>query len=141
MGHQNVDASGRSLAEIENDLVKAETAYTDADRRMTHAKRERQSALEAINRHQAELDAALAALRQRSTPGSRWRPDDDQPEDVLSLDSEDELSESVEDVEESPSSLSTPTVKSVSAHFDRLKFHAEQSARGLQPSTLRRSSN
>jgi hypothetical protein len=140
MGNQNVDASGRSLAEIENDLLKAETAYTDADRRMMHAKRERQTALEAINGHQAELDAALAALRQRSTPGSRWRPDDDQP-DVLSLDSEDELSESVEDVEESPSSLSTPTVKSVSAHFDRLKFHAEQSARGLQPSTLRRSSN
>ena len=140
MGNQNVDASRRSLAEIENDLIKAETAYSDADKRMTHAKRERQIALEAINQHQVELEAALAALRQRSTPGSRWHPDD-HPEDVLSLGSEAELSECVEDVEESPSSLSAPTVKSVSAHFDRLKFHAEQSTRSLQPSTLRRSSN
>lgn len=140
MGKQNVDASERSLAEIENDLVKAETAYADADRRMMHAKRERQTALEAINGHQAELDAALAALRQRSTPGSRWRPND-QPEEVLSLGSENELSESFEDVEQRTSSLSTPTVKSVSAHFDRLKFHAEQSDREQQPSTLRRSSN
>lgn len=140
MGNQNVDSAGRSLAEIEHDLVKAETAFTDADKRMMHAKRERQTALEAINGHQAELDEALAALRQRSTPGSRWRPDD-QPDNVLSLGSENELSESPEDGEEIKSSLSTPTVKSVSAHFDRLKFHAEQDARDPAPSTLRRSSN
>lgn len=140
MGKQDADASRRSLADIESDLLRAETAYGDADSRMILAERERQTALQTINRHQAELDAALATLRQRSTPGSRWRPGD-QPEEVLSLGSEDELSERIEDVEQSPTSLSTPTVKSVSAHFDRLKFHAEQSAHGQHPTTLKRSSN
>ena len=140
MGNQKADASARSLAEIENDLVKAETAFTDADRRMIHAKRERQTALDAINEHQSELDAAIEALRQRSTPGSRWRPDG-QPDDVLSLDSEIELSEGLEDLERSTSSLSTPTVKSVAANFDRLKFHAEQNAFEKRPNPLKRSSN
>lgn len=140
MRNQNQDISRRSLAEIEGDLLNAETAYSGADSRIKHAERERQMALETINRHQAELDAALAALRQSSTPGSRWRSDLPADE-ILYLSSDDELSGEFEGAEGSTSSLSPPTVKSVSAHFDRLKFHAEQSARGEQPSALKRSSN
>ncbi|NTZ43989.1 hypothetical protein G7A66_13045 [Altererythrobacter sp. SALINAS58] len=140
MAKQTVDASRRSLAEIESDLLKSEAAYNDADTRMKAAERERQSALETINLHQGELDTALATLRQRSTPGSRWRSGD-QPKEVLSLDRESELPGNSEDAEQSTGSLSAPTVKSVSAHFDRLKFHAKQNAPEEQPRTLRRSPN
>lgn len=70
--------SSRSLADIEGDLLKAEAAYADADARLRHAERERQSALLAINEHQAEFDEAVALLRRRSTRGSRWSANSEQ---------------------------------------------------------------
>lgn len=65
----------RSLAQIESDLIKAEETFADADARCKEAERERLEAFDKLNVHQAELDDAIARLRQRSIPGSKWRPE------------------------------------------------------------------
>lgn len=65
----------RSLAQIESDLVAAEATFANADARCKEAERERQDAFDRLNVHQVELDDAIAQLRERSIPGSRWRPD------------------------------------------------------------------
>jgi hypothetical protein len=75
----------RALAEIESDLLKAEAAFVDADKRLEKAERDRCAAIETINRHQTEFDAAVSGLRLRSTAGSRWRLEVGQPEEALML--------------------------------------------------------
>lgn len=84
----------RSLALIESDLLKAEAKFAEADARLKEAQRDRVAALDTINKHQTEFDEAVAELRQRSTPGSKWKhakidfeqtviaQDEDMPEDA-----------------------------------------------------------
>ena len=83
MPGQGTQGNGRSLAAIEADLIKAEGAYADADARLREAKRDRDAALDTINKHQNEFDEGVAALRNRSISGSRWKPGADQFEEDL----------------------------------------------------------
>lgn len=135
MSNRTLDASTRTLAEIENELLKAEAAYADADERLEIANRERRTALQSINEHQAEFDEALAALRQRSTPGSIWHPQPEGPDDVLALSSDDELADAGKAKVETDTTLSPPAVQSVSKHFERLRFHIEHNNQAREPRT------
>lgn len=110
-------SNGRALAQIEAELLKAEAAYIDADTRLREAERDRQSALDTINSHQVEFDQAVAELRRRSTPGSRWREQLTHPGDPLEL--------GPESIAEEPYPTVRPALKSVASDFDRLKFYAQ----------------
>jgi hypothetical protein len=63
----------RNLAQIENDLLKAEAEFVEANARLKEAEQNCGTALGAINRHQAEFDQAVVAMRQRSIAGSKWQ--------------------------------------------------------------------
>jgi len=112
-------ANGRSVGEIESDLLAAESAYGDAERRLKDAQRERQAALEAINKHQTEFDQAIAQLRQRSSPDSHWGAGGTTGE-MLMLGSAVAIpgpAEHVFDTRKQPK----PQLRSVSAQFDHLR--------------------
>lgn len=109
--------NGRTLAQIEGDLLKAEASFADADSRHKAAERDRRAAVETINRHQVEFDQAIAQLRQRSTPGSRWRLEIEKPEDALIL--------QPEDITEDLGAANRPRLQSVSDDFDRLKSYVQ----------------
>lgn len=79
----------RALALIESDMIAAEKAYTEAENRLNQAERDRDTALAAINRHQSELDAAVAHLRERSPAGSAWKAERGGAAAVLMLEHED----------------------------------------------------
>jgi hypothetical protein len=83
---------GRSLAQIENDLLKAEVSYAEADARFQAALGDRTCALETINQHQMELDEAVAALRQSSIAGSRWKIETGEFDDIV-MSNDDDLSD------------------------------------------------
>ncbi|HEX8056088.1 MAG TPA: hypothetical protein VF481_05465 [Novosphingobium sp.] len=78
----------RSLAQIESDMVAAEEAFAEAEKRLEQAQKDRDAALAAIDRHQSELDAAVSRLRERSPAGSHWKGRAGDPA-VLMLDHED----------------------------------------------------
>lgn len=78
----------RLLAQIENDLVTAEEAYAEADARFRQAQRDLDAALTAINKHQTELDGAMARLRERSPAASTWGGQVGGPRGVLMLEQE-----------------------------------------------------
>ncbi len=103
---------GRTLAQIESDLLKADAAFGDADTRLKEAERDRRAAIDTINKHQLEFDKAIAELRQRSTVGSKWRLEMEKPEDALILQKEDITEETIS---------GRPRLESVSDDFDRLK--------------------
>ena len=63
----------RNLAQIERDMIAAEKAYAQAEERRQQAVRDRAVALVAINYYQAEIDGAVARLRER---WSRYRAGD-----------------------------------------------------------------
>ncbi len=130
----------RALSQIESDLLKAEAAFADADKRLDEAQRDRRAAIETIDRHQTEFDTAVSALRLRSTAGSRWRvemggrgaapmhEDEASGEDALILQdeagagetgAEEGSAEEAGDRRSSPSNRSKSN--SVSEEFDRLK--------------------
>lgn len=116
----------RPLAEVEADLLNSEKAYQDAATRMDEARRDLDAALRLIDQHQAELDSAVAALRERSAPGSRWR---------ASLSSNDELllsSEHMSEMAVAPALTEAPNTKvhSLSVHFERLREVAKSSSTG-----------
>lgn len=79
----------RGLAQIESDMIAAETAYAEAENRLRQAQRDRDAALAAINQHQSELDAAVTRMRERSPVGSAWKAGGDDSETVLMLEHED----------------------------------------------------
>jgi hypothetical protein len=81
--------SGRSLAQIESDMIAAEAAFAEAENRLKQAQRDRDGALAAINRHQSELDGAVARLRERSPAGSGWKGQTGDAAVVLMLEHED----------------------------------------------------
>ena len=119
-------AKSRSVSEIESDLLAAEKAYGDAEKRLKDAQRERQVALEAINKHQTEFDQAIAQLRQRSSPDSHWG-DGGTAGETLMLGPSVAISgpaEHVFDTRKQPK----PQLKSVSAQFDHLRAVLEDQA-------------
>jgi hypothetical protein len=119
-------AKSRSVSEIESDLLAAEKAYGDAEKRLKDAQRERQAALEAINKHQSEFDQAIAQLRQRSSPDSHWGACGNAGE-TLMLGPSVAISgpaEHVFDTRKQPK----PQLKSVSAQFDHLRAVLEDQA-------------
>src|SRR4051812_21115429 len=113
MTESETQQSGRTLAQIESDLLKADAAFSDADARLKEAERDRRAAIGTINKHQMEFDKAIQELRQRSTPGSTWRLEMEQPEGALIL--------KTEDIAEDKSASSRPKLETVSDEFDRLK--------------------
>jgi hypothetical protein len=116
----------RPLGEIESELLKAESAFAEADDALKKAKKARETALEDIICHQLELDNAIKKLRSAATPGSRWHSailknevvlsSDD---DILSLDEEavltgpdfDSSSDSVSDIFLAPQLSNANTAK------------------------------
>lgn len=82
----------RSLAQIESDMIAAEEAFAEAEKRLEQAQKDRDAALAAIDRHQSELDAAVSRLRERSPTGSHWKGRVGDPA-VLMLDHEDSSAE------------------------------------------------
>jgi hypothetical protein len=124
----NVDgvAKRRSVGEIESDLLAAETAYGDAEKRLKDAQRERQAALEAINKHQTEFDQAIAQLRQRSSPDSHWGAGGTAGE-TLMLGPSVAISGPAEHVFDNRKQPK-PKLRTVSAQFDRLRSVLEDQA-------------
>lgn len=88
MTHDDAMQGARSLAQIESDMVAAEAAFADADARLRQAERDRHAAIEALNRHQSEVDAAIARLRLRSPEGSTWHRQAGGGKEVLMLENE-----------------------------------------------------
>lgn len=87
--NDDVKAQGsRTLGQIEQDMISSEAAFADADKRFRQAESDRRAALEAINRHQSELDRAIGRLRQRSPDGSSWKPGREAAKPVLMLETE-----------------------------------------------------
>jgi len=116
MNGHGVQKDGRTIAEIEGNLLKAEEAFADADTRFKEAERDRRAALDTINKHQVEFDRAIAHLRQRSIPGSKWRLETEQAEDALVLEVETILGEG---------NASSSSLSSVTEQFDRLRTVAQ----------------
>jgi hypothetical protein len=81
----NADELLRPISQIEKDLLTAETNYSDAETRRQQAERDGQAALAEINRFQAEIDAAIGRLRQKSPAGSNWSGQTDRSANVLTL--------------------------------------------------------
>jgi hypothetical protein len=111
----------RPLAEVEGDLLSAEEAFKSAVGRLNEAKRDLEGALRRINQHQTELDDAVAALRERSVPGSRWRENSCgelllSPADITEVSGE-------------PAGCNTPNIHNLSEHFDRLRAVAQSAGR------------
>lgn len=74
-----------ALAQIESEMQAAEAAFTDADSRLKSAERDRNAALEAVNRHQTEIDRLVTRWRNRSPEGSNWHRAMQSDKDVLIL--------------------------------------------------------
>lgn len=108
----------RGLAAIESDLYKATEAFADANARLQEAERDRNSALETIDRHQTEFDEAIAQLRQRSTPGSKWRLEIDQNEGTGDAQADSEVSDATV--------LNGSSLRAVAAEFQRLRTHVQE---------------
>ena len=64
----------RTLAQIEEDLIRATNAHKDAKTRAQNANREATAALNALNVFQKEFDAAVDALKKNADGETNWRP-------------------------------------------------------------------
>lgn len=117
---ETASGGSRSLAEVETDLLEAESVYADADARMKAARSERTAAIESINRHQRELDSLIAELRQRSVPGTRWRSELASDAELLELGRENMVSEDQDETEGRSSLASRETNENVSRKFAKL---------------------
>ena len=115
----SADRTTRPLAEIETDLLAAEKAFEDAVKRLNDAKRDLETALDRINRHQDELDRAVAALRERSPLGSRWKAEAGNKDELL-------LTSGV--ATSAPGGPVGAHIENLSVHFDRLRAVTEDAA-------------
>ena len=97
-----VNLSVRPLSEIEQDLRAVEAKFADAEARRRQAEADARSALDGIDKYQAEIDAAIGLLRQNGPAGSLWHRETDRPNSVLTLKDE---------VPASPTSVSKPYVR------------------------------
>ncbi len=121
MSGDKVQRRGRTLAEIEIDLLKAEDAFAEADTRFKKAQHDRRAALNLIDKHQVEMDKCFLDLRQRSVPGTTWRQEDGEPDKTLELSSEDIASGEVRNASASEHLTSGSVMKALSKDFDRLR--------------------
>lgn len=115
----------RCLAQVENDLIKAEDAFADADSRLNAARRDRAAAIELINDHQREMDSLIADMRRRSVPGTKWHPEGVEEGEPLELGRESIVPDDTEDTRPSSSLVSREKKDEVSRKFARLKRKAE----------------
>ena len=63
----------RTLAQIEEDLIRATKAHEDAKARAQMARRDATAALNALNTTQKEFDAAVDALKKKADEETTWR--------------------------------------------------------------------
>lgn len=112
---------GRSLAEIESDLVEAEAAFADADDRFRKARQDRRAALSTIDKHQDELDECLLRMRQRSVPGTKWCLELGKADETLELHSEDIVVDAASASPAASGLASEATEKATSKDFDSLR--------------------
>ncbi|MBV1689384.1 hypothetical protein KRR38_17315 [Novosphingobium sp. G106] len=77
--------SVRPLSEIEQDLRAVEAEFADAETRRRQAEADARSALDGIDKYQAEIDAAIGLLRQNGPAGSLWHRETERPDTVLTL--------------------------------------------------------
>lgn len=63
----------RTLAQIEEDLIRATKAHEDAKTRAQMARRDATAALNALNTIQKEFDAAVDALKKNADGETAWR--------------------------------------------------------------------
>lgn len=89
----------RALSEIEQDLHAVEAQFADAEARRHQAEADAKAALISIDKFQAEIDAAVAQLRQDSPDGSRWSREAARSGGVLTL------------KEEAPANVVKPSVR------------------------------
>lgn len=122
---------GRTLAEIENDLVQAEAEFADADERFKKARQDRRAALSTIDKHQDELDECLLRMRQRSVPGTKWCLELGKSDQTLELHSEDIMADATYGFSAESSLASEATKKATSKDFETLR--AAASAQGDDP--------
>lgn len=85
MNSDETSQGERTLATLECDLLKAEEAFAEANTRLKRAESDRRNALETINKHQAEIDEVITALRLRSVTGSNWSRAASKAENALIL--------------------------------------------------------
>jgi len=97
-----VNLSVRPLSEIEQDLRAVEAKFADAETRRRQAEADARSALDGIDKYQAEIDAAIGLLRQNGPAGSLWHRETDRSDTVLTLKDE---------VPASPISVGKPYVR------------------------------
>ena len=122
---------GRTLAEIESDLVEAEAAFADADERFKKARHDRRAALSTIDKHQDELDECLLYMRQRSVPGTKWCLELGKADETLELHSEDIVADGTRNSSTESCLTSEATEKATSKDFDSLR--AATKAQGDDP--------
>lgn len=77
--------SVRPLSQIEEDLRAVEAKFADAEARRRQAEADARSALDGIDKYQAEIDAAVSLLRQNGPTGSLWHRETDRSTSVLTL--------------------------------------------------------
>lgn len=63
----------RTLAQIEEDLIRATKAHEEAKTRAQMASRDARGALNALNTIQKELDATVGALKKNADGETDWR--------------------------------------------------------------------
>ena len=120
MTEKKAEQAKRTIADIENDLLKAEEVFADADARLKKAERDRRTALDTVNKHQMEFDEAISALRQRSIPDSKWRLEAQEGDDPEGSGPEGRTASKRSDM------------TSPAAEFDRLRAVAQSEDDGAQ---------
>lgn len=128
MTKENSVRSGRCLAEIESNLREAENAFADADARYRQADQDRQTAVETINQHQAEIDDAVRQLRDLSIPGTHWSAASSQEGEPLVLNSGDMLSREKQKAEPAGNLSSQETKRVIARDLERLRTSADPDA-------------
>ena len=94
-----------SLSQLEGEMKRAENAFVDADaifqkadsafkeaeRRYTVARRERDTALSALNECHLDIDRTIGMLREMSPAGCDWRNEADSSTGVAAIPADDTL--------------------------------------------------
>jgi len=123
MNGEDASQKRRTLASIESELLKAEEAFIEADHRLNKAESDRRAALEKINKHQTEIDEAIATLRQGSIAGSKWGFATRKAEDALILQPEEATEDRFESCEAKLASSAAD--ESIASHIENLSTYAQ----------------
>jgi hypothetical protein len=124
MSENQAQQGGRNLAEIETGLLSAEKAFADADARFKDAERDRRTALDAIDKHQIEMDNFISEMHRRSMPGTKWRQELEAIDETLELHSQDIIAEEVRSALADKILTSEKTKEGIAKDLDRLRATA-----------------